>query len=107
MSSLPKRILVADPDAIVVALISHILHRQGYTVDVALSIDDATARLRNSAYDAIVIETKLWPALDAFPDRISRTILLGKPKVDPPVFAVVSKPVEFSSLVETVAACVK
>ena len=107
MSSLTKRILVADADEIVVALVSHILHRQGYTVDVALSIDDAAARLQKAAYDAIVIEAKLCPALDAFPDRLSRTILLGKPESDPAVFAVLPKPVEFSSLVDTVVACVK
>jgi len=107
LSSSPRRVLVADVDEIVVALISHILHRQGYVVDVALSLTDATASLARSRYDAVIVDAKLCDAVAAFPDRLARTILLGPPESDSPVFATLPKPIEFGSLVETVAACVK
>ena len=106
MSSSPRKVLIADPDEIVVALISHILHRQGYVVDVALSVSDAAWCLQHKMHDAIVIDSKLLCALDSFRDRLGRTIILGDGD-HADMHAVLRKPVEFGSLVETVAACVK
>ncbi len=107
LSPSPK-VLVADTDEIVVALISHILSRQGYSVDVALTADSAAKQLSAREYAAILIDSKLISALDGFRDRAARTILLSA-NTDPdlPVYAVIQKPIDFGSLVDTVAKCVK
>lgn len=108
MSSSPKKVLVADGDEIILALLSHILHRQGYAVDVAASADEANQHLTRQEYRAIVIDSKLVSALKTFPDRLTCTILLSpNASSELPVHAVVQKPVEFGLLVDTVAACVK
>jgi len=108
LSLSPTKVLVAEGDEIVLALISHILHRQGYAVDVAISAEEATQHLTRQQYRAIVIDSKLASALKAFPDHLSCTILLSpNASSDLPVHAVVQKPVEFGVLVDTVAACVK
>jgi hypothetical protein len=92
----------------VVALISHILHRQGYMVDVALATTDLAQRLAQKTYDAILIDWKMFSALATFPSRLPATIILGNPDgAAPPVHSVIRKPIEFGSLVETVAECVK
>ena len=106
MSASPHRVLVAESDEIVLALITHILKRQGYSVDVALRVAEAVQCLQLKRYDAHVIDAKLLAALDCFPDRVARSIVLGKAEVSG-VHAVLPKPIEFGSLVETVAACVK
>ena len=108
MSSSPTRILVAEGDEIILALISHILHRQGYAVDVALSAEEAKQRLTRQQYRAIVIDSSLASAVRGFPDHWPCTILLSPDaSSDLPVHAVIQKPVEFGLLVDTVAACVK
>lgn len=108
MSLSPTNVLVADGDEIVLALISHILHRQGYAVDVATCADETAQRLARQQYRAIVIDSKLMAVLDGTPVDLSRTILLSaNPSSDLPVHAVIQKPVEFGALVDMVAACVK
>lgn len=108
MSSSPTKVLVAEGDEIVLALISHILHRQGYAVDVATSADEALQHLTRQQYRAIVIDSRLASALRSFPDHLSCTILLSpNASSDLPVHAVIQKPVEFGLLVDTVAACVE
>jgi CheY-like chemotaxis protein len=108
LSSSPTRVLVAEADEIILALISHILHRQGYAVDVAVSADEAMQHLARQEYRAIVIDSKLATALKTFPDHLSCTILLSpNASSDLPVHAVIQKPVEFGLLVDTVAGCVK
>jgi CheY-like chemotaxis protein len=106
--SLPnqQRVLVADRDEIVAALVSHILHRQGYSVDIALAADEAASRLAATQYAALLVDSKLAPDLAEFSP--SRTIILSDPGApDPPAFATIRKPIEFALLVETVAACLK
>jgi len=96
----PSKVLVADSDEIVVALICHILHRQGYSVDVALSAEQAQQRLAEGSYAAIIADTRL---ISAFDGDLSRTILLSPAETsDLPVSAVLQKPVEFGLLVDTV-----
>jgi hypothetical protein len=53
-----------------------------------------------------VIDSKLLCALDPFRGRLGRTIILGDGD-HADAHTVLRKPVEFDSLVETVAACVK
>jgi DNA-binding response OmpR family regulator len=105
LSTSSPKVLVADTDEVVVALISHILARQGYSVDVALTAETAAACMRQRVYGAILLDSKLAGALDGFPER---TILLSPtPSSDLPVCAVLQKPVEFGLLIDTVAECVK
>ena len=107
LPSSPAKVLVAESDDIVLALISHILHRQGFAVDVAASVEDATRQMSSGNYRAIVIDAKLSGALDGLSDH-SRVILLASHSTnDDRVHAVIQKPVEFGLLVDTVAACVK
>lgn len=108
MPSSSTKVLVAEGDEIILALISHILHRQGYAVDVATSADEASQHLARQQYRAVVIDSELLSALHEFPDHLSCTILLSPiASSDLPVHAVIQKPVEFGLLVDTVAACVK
>jgi DNA-binding response OmpR family regulator len=108
-----KRILVAERDDIVLALISHILTRQGYVVDNAATADQIKACLRANAYDAILIDASLpggaieW-LRSAVPDSERRLVILASQNMteDVPARAVLRKPIEFNLLVETVAACV-
>ena len=108
LSSSHAKVLVAESDEIVLALISHILHRQGYSVDVAITAEEAANHLMQRDYRAIVIDSKLISAVERFPERMSSTIVLSpNPDGDSRVHAVIQKPVEFGFLVDTVAACVK
>ena len=108
LSLSPTKVLVADSDEIVLALLSHILHRQGYSVDVAATADEAANHLTQRDYRAIIIDVKLIGVVERFPERLSRTIVLSpKEQADPRVHAVIQKPVEFGFLVDTVAGCVK
>ena len=100
--------LVAESDEIVLALISHILHRQGYSVDVAVSCDEAANHLKKNQYRAIILDARMSGLLEKFPEHMPRTILLSPRMMsDERVHAVIQKPVEFGFLVDTVAACVK
>lgn len=106
MSSSSRKVLVAESDEIVLALISHILHRQGYLVDVALTADDAMQCLRLKQYNAVVVDSKLFAVMEHFPQSLAQTIVLGSFE-RPGVHAVLPKPVEFGALVDAVADCVK
>ncbi len=116
MASARKRVLVAESDDIVLALISHILTRQGYVVDLATTAEEADARLKTTTYDAVLIDTKLsgggveWLRRLALNDPAAdqRLVILTPENVDAGIRsrAVLRKPIEFGLLVETVAACV-
>jgi DNA-binding response OmpR family regulator len=105
---------VAESDDIVLALISHILNRQGYLVDVAGSAVEAESHLAANMPDAALLDTKLpgggadWMRR-CIPDGEKRLIILssGPFDEDVPAAAVLRKPIEFGLLVETVAACAK
>jgi len=77
-------------------------------VDIALAAADLAQRLAQKTYDAILIDWRMFKALPTFPSHLPATIILGNPDgAVPPVHAVIRKPIEFGSLVETVAECVK
>ena len=104
--------LVAESDDIVLALISHILNRQGYIVDTAGTADEADAHLKANNYQAIILDAKM-PRVDA--GRVSRCadggrrlLILATEDLEPGVSAraVLRKPIEFGLLVESVASCV-
>lgn len=56
-----KRVLVGDADEIVLALILHILQRQGYAVDVTIEAAEFTRRLRAGRYDAVLVDPAVSP----------------------------------------------
>ena len=105
---------MAESDDIVLALISHILHRQGYLVDVAGSAEEAESHLAVNMPDAALLDTRLpgggaeWMRR-CIPDGDRRLIILsyGAFNADVPAMAILQKPIEFGLLVETVAACVQ
>lgn len=103
MSSSPIGILVVESDEIVLALISHILQRQGYSVQMARTADQAAFCLSQSSYSVIVLDSKMTSVVEECPGRISRTILLSPDGASSlPVGAMIQKPVEFGLLVDTV-----
>ena len=105
---------MAESDDIILALISHILNRQGYLVDVACSALEAESRLAANIPDAALIDTKLpgggadWMRR-CIPDGEQRLIILssGTFDEDVPAAAMLRKPIEFNLLLETVEECVK
>ena len=107
LSSPRKRVLVAEADEIVLALISHILNRQGYSVEVAVSAEAASKRLVSERFDAILLDANFSSAIASSRKIAPRTILLGSTDTDLPVHAILGKPIEFATLMEAVAGCVK
>ncbi|MDQ6802681.1 MAG: hypothetical protein M3041_17885 [Acidobacteriota bacterium] len=105
---------MAESDDIVLALVSHILNRQGYLVDVAGTAAEAESRLAAHMPDAALLDVKLpgggadWMRR-CIPDGERRLIILtsGPFEYDVPAAAILRKPIEFGVLVEAVAACVK
>jgi len=105
---------VAESDDIVLALISHILNRQGYLVDVAGTAEEAESHLAANTHDAVLLDVKLpgggpdWMRR-CVTDPERRLIILTAGAFDHvvPAAAILRKPVEFGLLVETVAASVK
>jgi len=106
------RVLVADSDDIVLALIFHILTRQGYAVDSDTTAEAAQAQVVANAYDAILLDAKLLrgdvDSLWQRADNGRRLLILASEEVAPdvPVRAILRKPIEFGLLIETVARCV-
>jgi DNA-binding response OmpR family regulator len=104
---------VAEGDDIVLALIAHILNRQGYLVDVAGSAVEVESHLAANIPDAALLDAKLpgggadWMRR-CIPDGEQRLIILssGSFDADVPAAAILRKPIELNLLVETVAACV-
>lgn len=107
-----KRVLVAEKDDIVLALISHILNRQGYSVDIASTADQALVQLQANHYDALLLDAALpgggldW--IRSVATRSEKLVILtaGPDAVDVPARVVLQKPIEFALLVEAVASCV-
>jgi len=89
-----KRILVADSDEIVSTLISHVLRRQGYEVDVAESVET----LDSSQYDAAVLDANLTEVKADAPSVVILGTSNGHSRLT--AQAVIRKPVEFGELLE-------
>lgn len=109
MSEVPlKRVLVADEDEIILALVRHILTRQGYSVDVAANatlLDELTSL---HSYAAIMVDIGL--AGDAWlralpPDNRVIAIVSNGDGHSLPVKATIRKPLELDALAEIVDAC--
>jgi len=109
LSAPRKRVLVAEGDQIILVLLSHILTRQGYLVDTVATADEAEARLMGDHYDAVLLDADMpgWRMEWLREVADGRVIILsGKTlETDLPVGVVIRKPIEFASLLETVANC--
>jgi CheY-like chemotaxis protein len=109
-----KRVLVGDADEIVLALILHILQRQGYAVDVTTEAAELTRRLRAGRYDAVLVDPAVSPGgaqwirdlVAAMPELRNRLIVAGSAAgCELPVRATLRKPLEFGLLIDTVHDC--
>jgi CheY-like chemotaxis protein len=109
LSSQRRKILVADGDEIVVALISHLLDHQGYSVDIARTADEAANRLNNDQYAAVLLDSAFSRALLTAPQVTPCTILFSARTTDTelPVHTIILKPIELQLLIDSVKACTK
>lgn len=101
-----KRVVVIEPDDIVLALILHVLKRQGFDVDTA---DEPVAArpLLAKVPDVVVADGGSVPALaDLLEPLRTRLIITGHADVLGDVAcAVVRKPLEVELLLDTVRRC--
>jgi len=108
-----KRVLVVDSDAIVLALITHILTRQGYAVEPRAGYEEAIAAACAGAFDAAVVEvgasgdgTLLASLLERAPDLRGKVIVTGNETSDGlPVRERLERPIELGALVAAVHRC--
>ena len=106
----PKKVLVGDRDPIVLALLCHILNRQGFHAHPVVEPDELLRLMQGGEYDAVIVDALIDGAVDAIlraPDTAGRAIVttLDGASVDG-VYATLRKPLEFAQLVEVVHKCV-
>jgi DNA-binding response OmpR family regulator len=105
-----KKVVVGDPDAIVLALICHILTREGYDVVAVPDREELLRLIRAGNYDALIVDTSLDGVLEVVKTAPSaaRVILTSARSVDGEtgVHAFLKKPLEFGELIDTVRDCV-
>jgi DNA-binding response OmpR family regulator len=105
-----KRVLVADEDEIILAIVRHILKTRGYSVDVATSSGALDELLGAHSYAAILVDLNLageeW--LRALPPEKSARVIAIVSNGDGdslPVKAAIRKPLELDTLADVVRAC--
>lgn len=111
VDSSPNRILVVESDAIVLALITHILTRRGFDVEprTDLGAFDHTGGFAVVLLDSdLVSPNAVRELLHLTPSLSGRVILTGSidPPADPGICSVLPKPIDFSVMVELVRGCV-
>lgn len=110
LQSSRKKILVAERDPIVLAVVNYLLTRQGHHVEAHDSGERAAASLRERQFDLALIswdltEAQWLRALFAdLPSLHGRVIVTGAPSGigDLPLLAVLQKPIDFTLMVDTV-----
>lgn len=110
MHAAPKKVVVGDGDPIVLALICHILTREGYDVEPIPDRDELLRLISEGNYDAMIVDASLDGVLEVVKTAPSaaRVILISPRNVDERagVHAFLKKPLEFGELIETVRNCV-
>lgn len=111
------RILLLEDDVAMQRLVSTLLRRGGNRVDVVTTGAEALALVARNHYDALLLDlmmpheggiTVIRSLRENRPDLVKRVVILsGSPdsilkSIDPDVFAVVRKPFEAATLMETV-----
>jgi CheY-like chemotaxis protein len=115
-------VLVVEDDPAIRRLVSMILLRQGYRVDVASDGLEAVLKLGLCEYDVIVLDL-MMPNLDGFtflntlaqnaPDRLTRVIVTSaaspaviRERMEGSPFHVLPKPFDIGDLVDRVRTCI-
>ncbi|HEX6179267.1 MAG TPA: response regulator [Thermoanaerobaculia bacterium] len=116
-----KKVLVVDNDEVVLVLISHILTRQSYTVVTSPNLLTVERLLEAEPYDAILLDLKMPDGsgvelINALAERnpsiLKKVIVVtgalheAKKIADLPLHAIMRKPFEVGSLIDTVKSCV-
>jgi two-component system response regulator BasR len=116
-----RKVLVVESDEVILALISYLLTRETYAVDSALDALEAEAMLRRHHYEAILLEPRtpnggiefLRKLAAADPGLVRKIIVVTSALheipllVGLPLHAIIRKPFEVASLIETVRALVE
>lgn len=120
MQFAPRKVLVAESDEVVLAIVAHVLARQEYVVHRALTAAGAEALLANEAFDAVLVAPRvadgdhdfLGRITAANPDLRQKLIILAasddEEQAAQPLgaYTVMRKPVEIYNLLDTVRRCV-
>ncbi|MDQ3280700.1 MAG: response regulator, partial [Acidobacteriota bacterium] len=119
----PKHgVLVVEDDPAIRRLVTMVLTRAGYRVDVAVDGLEAVLKLGLSEYDVIVLDL-MMPNLDGFtilntfaqnePDRLRRVIVTSaaspavmRERMQGSPFSVLPKPFDIGELVTRVRSCI-
>ena len=104
----PKRVLVGDGDPIVLALVSHILTRQGFATNPVADRDELLRLMKEGVFDAILVDAAIEGVLDAVAGAAAprRAILTTtSDETWDRAYATLKKPLEFELLIETVRNC--
>jgi len=104
-----KVVVVADRDVIVLALICHILTRQGYQTQPVTDPHSLGSIVESGNFDAIIVDAAVDGILDKLRKRpaiASRVIVTTAESLDVSgVWACLQRPLEFGQLVQVVRAC--
>ncbi|MFP5247307.1 MAG: response regulator [Thermoanaerobaculia bacterium] len=115
-------VLVVEDDPAIRRLVSMVLLRHGYRVDVAADGLEAVLKMGLSEYDVIVLDL-MMPNLDGFtflntfaqnePERLERVIVTSvaspaviRERMSTAPFSVLPKPFDIGELVERVRNCI-
>ena len=117
-----KEVLVVEDDAAIRRLVTMVLKREGYSVDIAADGLEAVLKLGVREYDVIILDL-MMPNLDGFtflaaidenqPERLQTIIVTSaaspaviRARLANTPFRLLPKPFELEDLVEAVRACV-
>ena len=117
-----RAILVVEDDPAIRRLVSMVLQRHGYQVDIAADGLEAVLKLGLVEYDAIVLDL-MMPHLDGFmflntfaredPERLRKVIVTSaaspaviRERMDRVPFDLLPKPFDIGELVQRVRACI-
>jgi DNA-binding response OmpR family regulator len=115
-------VLVVEDDPAIRRLVTMVLQRQGYRVDVAADGLEAVLKLGVSEYDVIVLDL-MMPNLDGFtfmstvarnqPERLRKVIVTSaaspaviRERMEGTPFSLLPKPFDIGELVERVRSCI-
>ena len=117
----PRRALVVDDDASIRLLVSRILSRHGFTVDVVRDGAEAIEMVLQHGYDVIALDL-MMPRIDGFgvvkyliehrPELLDKVIVMtafgakALTRVCPPVGRFIEKPFDVERLLAEAAQCV-
>lgn len=116
------RLLLLDDDPSMQRLVTAVLKKKGYRIDVVSAGDQAIEKVKAAAYDALLLDvmtptegglTVIYHLRKVKPDMLKRVILItASPQsvlhaVEGEVFDIIRKPFEPATLVSTVARLLK